>query len=381
MTARVFFYVQHLLGVGHVYRALRIAYGLRDAGFTVDLVMGGVPIAGIDASGFNVVQLQPLKAGSQGFGYLVTPLGEPAGADLKAARAAELLAAFAAARPDVLLIEAFPFGRRQVRFELLPLLKAAHARSRRPVIACSIRDILQERVKPERMRETIDTLKRYFDQVIVHGDPSLVTLAATFPLADEIAAMTSYSGLVAPKPKRNAEAGRTYDTVVSAGGGAVGRQLMGAAISAKARTSISDLRWLLVTGLNAGAADFAELARRAADAQITVERFVPDLPSVLTGARLSISQAGYNTVSDILVAQCRAVFIPFAAGGETEQSRRARLLEERGLCIAVAEQDLTADRLAEAIDRAMLLPPPAARLDLEGASRTAAILKSLLGRR
>ena len=233
MTRRIFFYVQHLLGVGHVFRAVRIAHGLRNAGFDVDLVMGGVPVAELDTAGLNVVQLMPLKAGPDGFQALVTTTGDPASPEIKARRTAELLAAFAQSRPDILLIEAFPFGRRQMRFELMPLLEAAHRCTPRPRIVASIRDILQESAKPGRARETADVLRRWFDRVIVHGDPCLVTLEATFPLANEIASIVSYSGIVAPRsPLPNQIPEAIADVVVSAGGGAVGR---------KRRTSMGSL--------------------------------------------------------------------------------------------------------------------------------------------
>ena len=38
-----------------------------------------------------------------------------------------LLQAFRDCSPDIVIIEAFPFGRRQMRFELLPLLEAIKA--------------------------------------------------------------------------------------------------------------------------------------------------------------------------------------------------------------------------------------------------------------
>ena len=42
----VFFYVQHLLGIGHLKRAATLAQALRDAGFKVVLASGGVPVPG-----------------------------------------------------------------------------------------------------------------------------------------------------------------------------------------------------------------------------------------------------------------------------------------------------------------------------------------------
>jgi predicted glycosyltransferase len=384
MRPRVFFYVQHLLGVGHLYRAFRIAHGLREGGFDVLLVLGGTPVEGLDHRGLDVVQLTPLKAGTGGFSELVTPDGAAAGPALKEARRRELLAAFERASPEVLLIEAFPFGRRQMRFELLPLLEAARARRPRPLIVSSIRDILQESAKPGRAEETVALLRTCFDHVVVHGDPRLVVLGETFPLAGEIAAVTSYSGMVAPPaphPSRAAAGrGSVPEVVVSAGGGAVGRALIRTAMAAKSLSRLASARWLAVTGPNVADRELEALRQAGSLADVAVERFVPDLVRVLADARLSISQAGYNTVADILVARCRAVLVPFAAGGETEQTRRARLLEQRGLCVAVAEAALSAQSLADAVDRAMVLPPPGLEVDLGGAARTAAILRELLRR-
>ncbi|MGO6906718.1 glycosyl transferase, partial [Rhizobium ruizarguesonis] len=45
MTApRIFFYVQHLLGIGHIARASRIANALVKDGFDVTVVTGGLPV-------------------------------------------------------------------------------------------------------------------------------------------------------------------------------------------------------------------------------------------------------------------------------------------------------------------------------------------------
>ena len=66
-----------------------------------------------------------------------------------------LLDAFQECDPDIVIIEAFPFGRRQVRFELLPLLTHIRAMTRRPRVVTSLRDILQQRTKPGRDEETV----------------------------------------------------------------------------------------------------------------------------------------------------------------------------------------------------------------------------------
>ncbi|MBZ4138289.1 hypothetical protein JYG56_22835, partial [Escherichia fergusonii] len=91
-------------------------------------------------------------------------------------------------------------------------------------------------------------------------------------------------------------------------------------------------RWCLITGPNLSEADFAALSHAVPD-NVSVVRFRKDFPSLLRGAALSISQAGYNTVCDVLRAQCRSILVPFTAGGETEQTVRANRLAALGLAV------------------------------------------------
>src|SRR5205823_3508905 len=107
-----------------------------------------------------------------------------------------LLAAFDAARPDVVMIEAFPFGRRAFRFELEPLLETARARRPRPLMLCSLRDIVVVPDDSARHREIIDKVQADFDFVLVHGDPGFIPLGESFSAAPEIADRLIYTGYV-----------------------------------------------------------------------------------------------------------------------------------------------------------------------------------------
>ena len=94
----------------------------------------------------------------------------------------------------------------------------------------------------------------------------------------------------------------------------------------------------IIAGPNLPEADYDALIK-AAPANVTITRFRTDFASLLASARLSVSQAGYNTVADILQSGCRALLIPFAAGGETEQTQRATLLSRAGRAVMLAETD------------------------------------------
>ena len=81
------------------------------------------------------------------------------------------------------------------------------------------------------------------------------------------------------------------------------------------------------------------------------------------------------TMLDIIQAGARSVDVPFSGGGETEQGLRARAFEDLGLTTMVAEDDLTPQRLASAIDLAAHRPPASQdRVDLLGAKRSAELL-------
>lgn len=364
---KVFFHVQHLLGIGHLRRAATLAQALRAAGFEVTLASGGMPVRGIP-----VLQLPPASSDAA-FKHLLDERGRPVDDAWKAKRRDALLAAWRAARADVLMVELFPFGRRQMRFELLPLLEEARARTPRPLVVCSARDLIQWR--PTREPEMLDTFERYFDRLLVHGDPAVARF--NFGLAAEITGKLHYTGYVVENPSSKNNVGED-EVLVSVGGGAVGRPILEAALAARPLTSLRDHPWRLLAGINAPEEHLASLLSRAAPG-VTVERARADFTARLASCVLSISQAGYNTVMETLAAGARAVIVPFAGEGEAEQTMRARLLVARGLLEMIEEEALDPRSLAAAIERVRVRPRPApGDIDLDGAAASARLLRQWL---
>jgi predicted glycosyltransferase len=379
---RVFLHVQHLLGIGHLKRAATLARALTEAGLEVAVASGGPPVVGIDFGRARVVQLPAATSADMTFKTLLDDSGREIDEAWKKRRAAALLAAWRAQHAEILLIELFPFGRRQMRFELLPLLEAAAAASPRPAIVCSLRDLLGGKKTLERQRESVDLVGRYFDRVLVHSDPGVIRLERSFPLAHALAAKIDYTGYVVDFPRQAAptRAG-TGEVIVSAGGGAVGEALLEAAMRARHLTSLGGRTWRVLAGHNLNEAAYARLARRAAGSAggIVLERSREDFPALLANCELSVSQAGYNTLMETLAVRARAVVVPFAGVAETEQTERARCFAERGLLEMVEERALNPQTLAAAIERAAGKPRPrAAAVNLNGAARSAALIAGWL---
>ena len=372
---KVMFYVQHLLGIGHLARASRISAALAEDGFDVTVVTGGMRVDGFPGEGIKHVALPGISSDNESFSKLIDEHGNPVDDAFKAMRADLLIKTYHDIAPDFLLVEAFPFGRRQVRFELLPLLETIQASDEKPIVIGSVRDILQEKIKPGRNEDTVQYIDQYFDHIFVHGDPDFVPFEATFALYDRIKDKVHYTGLVAaPLPDEPKD---KFAVVVSAGGGAVGLDLVMASLEA-AKDSPIPGPWCVITGPNLPQTQFEQL-RETAPPHVRIERFRTDFASLLKGATLSISQSGYNTVCDILRAQCGSVLVPYTSGGETEQTRRAEALEALGLATYLNTDDLSGSIIAAAmrdeLDR--MKQNHAMQISLDGAQRVAQLLSEL----
>jgi predicted glycosyltransferase len=132
-----------------------------------------------------------------------------------------------------------------------------------------------------------------------------------------------------------------------------------------------------------GALDGASLGARRAGLPpgIVLERQRDDFQAVLAKSLLSVSQAGYNTVVEVLQLGKPMVLVPFETATETEQRIRAERLSRLGLAEIVWESELTPSSLARAIDRVASCPPEGRRaLDLDGAATSARLLAELAAR-
>jgi predicted glycosyltransferase len=382
---RVFVYVQHLLGIGHLRRAATLANALARSGVEVTLASGGFPVSDLQLEGVKFVQLPPAAAADLTFKSLVDAAKKPVDDEWKSHRREALLDAWRTAEPQLVVVELFPFGRRQMRFELVPLLDAALESPHRPAIVCSVRDILGGgQSNPARQDEMLETFERYFDRVLVHGDPNVISFGRTFRHAAALGDRLCYTGYIveerAPPAGEAATGAGEGEVLVSAGGGAVGMRLLETAIRARPFCPCANTTWRILCGVNAPAADLDRLAAIAgavAPGAIVVERARKDFQMLLANCAVSISQGGYNTMMDSLRAGSRSVVVPFAGGGEVEQTIRARAFAERGLVEMLAEEDLTPQSLAAAVGRAMERPRPSgAEVDLKGAKRAAELLNA-----
>jgi predicted glycosyltransferase len=366
MNMRILIHVQHLLGTGHTRRAAELATALADAGHAVTLASGGMPLAHLETGRANLEQLPPLRAADATFRTLIDAQGRALDDALRAERCQRLLALYDTIKPQIVITEMYPLGRRILEFELLPLLAAAQRDNVK--LVASLRDVIQAKHDPERNAAMVARAQSY-QLIMVHGDRDFLPLEASFPDAARLADRIVYTGYIAtPRgPEPPGAAGRN-EIVVSIGGGAAGATLIDSALAARAQFPTH--RWRVLLG---GDLDQAARARATAaavdDPGLIVEPARPDFPRLLARAALSISQAGYNTVVDMLRAGVRSVLVPFVGPGENEQTIRAGALATAGRAVVIEERSLDGEHLARAV-RTALAPAtiPTIAINLNGSA-------------
>ena len=373
MKPALLFYCQHSLGLGHLVRSWAIADAL-SSDFHVVFVSGGQPPAGLTPpAGIEMVMLPPLEQTVAG--AIVTADAQASVPDILQRRAELLFHTYSRTAPAVVLTELFPFGRAKFANEILPVLAYAVSGRRRPLVVCSLRDLLaggrrNQREHDERAKHLAET---YFDAILVHADPRLATLEETFKPHAPLRVPVIYTGFVSPaSPVLRAPNLDRHQVLVSAGGGRVGGPLFEASIEAHSLTPPAErLPMRIVTGPFLSDAEYGELTTRAeAFGDLLVERSVPTLRPLLEMAAVSVSQCGYNTALDLLQTRVPALVVPFAEGREDEQRARAVRLQALGALRVLDPAALTGARLAAEIAATRAFTPAPIALDMDGAAET-----------
>ena len=208
------------------------------------------------------------------------------------------------------------------------------------------------------------------------------------PWAEEITVPIEYTGYVSQRPSgrspgRDEIQWHSVDdrrmTIVSAGGdGRTG--LTVCAYSAWNRilsqSAVADRTLAVFLPLFPGPEELALLERPVGRHSIRLLSFTPHFMDWMQAADLSISQAGYNTCTNLLQTRTRAILVPNPQ--MPDQLRRARLIAERGLAVTIDPADLTPERLADAMLDQFQAPPPQHDINLDGARTTRTILERLL---
>lgn len=382
---KIFFYCQHVLGIGHFFRSFEIAKALSP--HDVLFVEGGEPFQNISSPPHvHRLFLPPLMM-DEAFEQF-TLEGEEL-LNVQNERKEKLIQAYEEFSPDVLIIELFPFGRKKFSFELIPLLESVKTKSPKTLTVCSLRDILVEKKDRDSYESRVlKVLNEYFDLLLIHSDERIAKLEESFSMSSQIRIPVYYTGFVARKSFRSRIPGMPHarrKIVVSTGGGKVGYELIEAAILAMFGIDNSHLIMEIYTGLFMDESKKQNLEAMARlDGRIQLKPFAPNFIEVLSQSDISISMAGYNTVMDLISTGTYGILYPFKQN--REQRLRAERLAKFGNFVVIdeARPEVLRREIQRALDYTSTVSSKKAffaDLNLNGAQKTKEILEQELQRR
>ena len=292
-------------------------------------------------------------------------------------------------KPDIFVVELYPFGRSVFGVELEPLLQ--HIRDDKfgnVKVACSLRDILVEKKDPAAYENRVlEKLHRFFDVLLIHSDPELQRLDETFGRAADIQIPLNYTGFITQQADPAAGLKLRQELkvvpgekllVASAGGGRSGFKLLNAVLDAFDLVS-QDIcaRLELFCGPFMDQQEFETLAARSAPGR-RIRRYTKRFVDYLSAADLSVSLAGYNTCMNLLVTKVPALVFPYSR--QQEQPMRAEKIKDFLPMAVLDEADMQPERLSRHMkqmldhDRTTDQVP----INLDGARNAARFLDQLI---
>jgi predicted glycosyltransferase len=373
--------------MGHLFRSLELARAFSD--HHVILIAGGREVDVDMPEHVTLVRLPGLYMDEQ----YTTLMAEDANQSvdfIQHQRRVILMSLLKQHRPDVLMIELYPFGRTVFGFELQPLLDWIHmGRFGDIKVVCSLRDILVEKRKQEFYEErVINMLHTYFHLLLVHSDDQLLTLDETFSRIDEIRIPMVYTGFVAPKADPAAgrqlrqELGIHPDeklVVVSAGGGRSGYDLLSCILEAYPLVAQTHpIRIEMFAGPFREPEEFKRLTAKAVNG-VRIRHYTKRFLDYLSAADLSVSLAGYNTCMNLLAARVPALIYPYSK--QQEQPLRVSKINRFIPMKTLRDKDIEPAVLSRYILEMLLesRPSESVPINLTGAESTAKFLTMWIG--
>jgi predicted glycosyltransferase len=384
---KIIFYCQYVWGMGHLFRSLEVARALAD--HEVILVVGGREVDVTLPAHVRLVRLPGLYMDEQ-FTTLIPDDPDKTIEDIQKKRKTILFSLFQTFKPDLFIIELYPFGRTIFGFELQPLLDSIQqGRFGKIKVVCSLRDILVEKRDPKAYEERVlDHLNAHFDLLLIHSDPAIMPLDETFSRVNDIPIPIFYSGFVSRKVKpaagkklrqELAVAGQEKLIVASAGGGRSGYLLLRNVIEAAHQLANSQpLRLEMFAGPFRDNGEFKKLSAYSTR-RIRVRRFTKRFLDYLSAADVSVSLAGYNTCMNLLVTRIPALVYPYLR--QREQPLRVEKIKRFLPLKILQDNDLSPILLGNHIRQMLRASKPSdgVPLNLDGADNTARYLIEWMG--
>ena len=372
MKKRFLFYSQHLSGTGHFVRTFEIAQTLA-ASQDVYMFDGGRKVPRPHYK--NTVHLIELPRIYRNNGIISAVDDSDSINAIMLKRKQRILESISEIRPDVLIVEHFPFSKWSLYDEIICMVKHLKTINCNTKIICSVRDIVNgtcDQPNNDYGQKITHVLHKYFDLIFVHSDPSFISLKETLPTLTKINIPIHYTGYVSEKPEIKVCKQAKNNIIVSTGGKG-STNIINHCIDAWRSCDMKEIaqanQLTIFSPLNA---EYDKKMLTQINNSINIIPYSTNFLSILRNASLLISEAGYNTCMNILETKIPSLLIPNTE--MSDQLPRARKLNEYGLANTLETSNLNTVNLVKNIKSTLYSSPSIHNINLNGAEQTASLL-------
>ena len=333
-------YVQNSYGSGHLRMALNLAEELIKV-HEVMIVYGGFDVPFKIPSKINFQQLLGLIDDESRKGLKVINSSYSL-EYVKETRVKNVLMLFEYFKPDILIVEHFPFGRNNFRFEIMPLLDIAKQNDVK--IFGSFRGIIGKKVDFEQLK---NDLENYFEKVFVHTDPEITDLKDEIGESDfkNIEDKILYTGYVVSlvqeskgknrEVKKNKNCGNNI--LVHVGSGRDSERIVNTIVESEIKNVT------LYTGMN-----FEGFDKLNSRWGLTINKFSDNICDEFNKFDTIITTSGYNSAVETLMTDAKVILVLIDS---EEQKIRAKNFEKNGFVKQIQMDQINIDILNEMINK------------------------------
>lgn len=374
---RILYYTHNSIGLGHAFRALAVITGMRKHRPDIDfLVVSGTSVPELFLkNGIEIVKLPSIKFHIDDNTYFLGAryLRNCSVEEISDLRQKIIEDTFNTYRPDVLIVEHNMLGQRG---EIIPLLLKKWRQipqSKAFALVHISRGILKNPSLIEapfndrrQMSESIYVGDLY-DFIYVMEDREVIDVnKAYFGNRRSLRKKIQYMGKITVKTREELTPGEETRRMINGSGHEIilvslGRKRSALRIAELLVKAFYDLnlentyRLFFVIDPYLDPALKEQMIRRFCNSHVYFFDFLPNLVDVINVSSLVIARAGYNTLSEVLLTDSKAVLIP-EEHGHQEQETRLDKVQKANISV-LHEEDLNLANLRETLDRMLRLEP------------------------
>jgi predicted glycosyltransferase len=373
---KILIHCQYVYGIGHFVRTIELCKVLL-SDFQITLVSGGEQVPNFSIpENIDFKQLPSVykEEGEDTLRVVEQGIDLP---EVMRIRKALLKEYIDVLKPDIFLSEHFPFGL-LFEEEVLTVIKAVKTANENCKIACSVRDIILTNHGATHDLRTCDILNSYFDLILAHGDPNIISLEATFPLIKNILPKIEYTGYVVEKLQFQKTEESKKIVLVSVAAGRIGSELITAVLESS-QDIVDSLDCEIV--LFSGAFQKEVCAVDFENCNVQILPFSRnEYLAKLQICDLLICLGGYNTIIEALsIQRSILVYRKEFSSGNREQYIRLKMFEELGLVESISSKEIRDGKLLPKVLNCFTNKQELMNeIDTNGAERSAESLLNLL---